>query len=63
MHRAGHRFVAEQLDQPADFAPSAKMDEIADVAASTGANGGLRTGMFAETLDKLSRLGEGGGRE
>lgn len=63
MHRPGHCLVAEQFDQPADFPPAAEMDEIAEVPASVGANGGLRPGMFAETLDELRRLGEGGGRE
>ncbi len=63
MHRPGHRLVAHQFDHPHDLAPAAEMDEIAEVAASVGAQGGLRSGIFAETLDKLRRLGEGGGRE
>jgi hypothetical protein len=63
MNRAGHRLVTHQLDHPLDFAPSAEVDEIAKVTASAGAQGGFRSGIFAETLDELSRFGEGGGRE
>ena len=63
MDRPRHRFVADQLDHPADLAPTAEMDEIAEVAASVRAKGGLRPGMVAETLDEPRRLGEGSGRE
>lgn len=63
MDRPGHRLVAHQLDHPPHFAPSAEMDEIAQVAAPVGAQGRLRSGILAETLDQLRRLGEGGGRE
>lgn len=63
MHRPGHRLVAHQLDHPADLAPATEMNEIAEVAASVRAQGGLRPGIFAETLDQLRRLGEGGGCE
>jgi hypothetical protein len=63
MNRPGHRLVADQLDHPSDLAPAAEVDEIAEVAASVRAQGGLRPGILAETFDQLRRLGEGGGCE
>jgi hypothetical protein len=63
MHRPGHRIVVDQLDHPGDFAPSAEVDEIAEVAAAVGAKRRFRPGMGAETLDQLRRLDEGGGFE
>jgi hypothetical protein len=61
--RPGHRLVADQLDHPADLAPAAEMDEIAEIAASVRAQGRLRSGMGAEAFDQQRRLGEGGGLE
>ena len=63
MDRPSHRLVADQLDHPRDLAPAAEMDEIAEVAAAVGAQGGFGPGMDAETLDQLRRLDVGGGRE
>ena len=63
MDRPGHRIVANQLDQAPHLAPAAEMDEIAEVAAAARPKRRLRSGIVAETLDQLRRLGEGGRRE
>lgn len=63
MDRPGHRVVADQLDHPRHLAPAAEMDEIAEVAAAVGAQRRLGSGMGAEALDQLRRLGERGGLE
>ena len=59
MHRAGDLFGAQQGDQPLDLAPTAEVDEIADVAAAPGALRRLGRGMLAEGRDEFRRVGKG----
>lgn len=63
MDRSGHRFVADQLDHPADLAPAAEVDDVAEISASVGAKRGFGPCEGAETFDQLRRLREGGGLE
>jgi hypothetical protein len=51
---------AENLDHAGRFPPAAEVDDVAEVAAAPGAQRGLRIRAFAEMLDKLGRVREGG---
>jgi len=56
MDRRGAASFVEDFDQPLDLAPAAIMDDIAKVAAASGARPGLIGGKVAEPLDELRRV-------
>jgi hypothetical protein len=56
--RPGRGLLAEGEDHPLNLAPSAEMDDVAEIAAFTGARPRFRHGMVAETGKKRSGLGK-----
>ena len=59
MNRAGRSVGGQDRNDPLDLAPSAEMDDIAELAASVGPSRRLANRVDSEEIDQLRCLSEG----